>query len=68
MNHVNAVCRGVRHKIVHGVEQEIDDYPEENSHIDMVNTDFINSNAKSPGIIAKLKTSSYKPVQIFHIK
>ena len=45
---------------IHGVEQEIDKYPKEDSQIDTVNIDFIDCNAKRPGIIAKLKTSSYQ--------
>ena len=63
MNHVSVVWGSVRHKAV-----ELDEYTEEDGQIDMVNIDFIHSNAKSPGIIAKLKTSSYKTVQAFHIK
>ena len=50
----------MRHKAVHEVEQELDKYTEENGKVDIVNIDFINSNAKSLGIIAKFKTSSYQ--------
>ena len=58
MNHLRAVCRSVRHKAAHIVEQELDEYSEEDGQIDMVNIGFINSNAKSPGIIAKFKNGS----------
>ena len=44
----------------HRVEQEIDQYTEEDRQIDMVNIDCINCNAKSQGIIEKLRTSSYQ--------
>ena len=40
------------------LEQELDKYTEEDWKIDTVNINFINSNANSPGGIAKLKTSS----------
>ena len=59
MNHFRAVLKSVKHKAVHKVEQELDKYTEEDRQIDMVNIAFINSNTKSPDIIAKLKTSSY---------
>ena len=50
----------MKHKAV-----ELDKYTEEDRKIDTVNIDFINSNAKSPGIIAKLNTSSsQKPANI----
>ena len=55
MKHMSALCRSVRHKAV-----KLDKYTEEDGQINMVNIDVINSNAKSPGIIAKLKTSSYQ--------
>ena len=54
MSHYSAVCRSARNKTVHRVEQEIDEYTED-SQIYTVNIDYINSNSKSPGIIAKLK-------------
>ena len=60
MNHYRAVCRSARNKTVHGKEQEMDEYTEGDSQIDMVNIDFINSNVQSLGITAKLKTSSYQ--------
>ena len=50
----------MRHNEVHEVEQETDEYTEEDRQIDMVKIDFINSNAKIPGIITKLETSSYQ--------
>ena len=52
MNHISAVYRSSR-QIVHKVEEFGD------SQIDMVNTDIIHSNAKSSGIIVKLKTSIF---------
>ena len=60
LNHFRAVCRSMRHKEVHKVEQETDEYTEEDRQIDMVNIDFINSDVKSPGIIAQVETSSYQ--------
>ena len=48
---------------VHKVEQEIDEYTEEDRKIDMLNIDFINSNAKSPGITAILNK---KPCDLWH--
>ena len=67
MNHFRAVCRSMRHKAVHKVE--LDEYTEEDGQIDMVNIDFINSNAKSPGITAKFKkTSSYQKYKHSFIK
>ena len=54
MNHYQTVCRSVGDITVYGVEQEIDEYTED-SQINTVNIDYINSNSKSPGIIAKLK-------------
>ena len=59
MNPFRAVSRGARHKEVHEEEQELEKYTEEDRQIDMMNIDVINSNAKSPGIIIKLRTSSY---------
>ena len=50
----------MRYKAFHEVEHKLDEYTEMDGQIDTVNIDFINSNAKSPGIIAKLKTSSYQ--------
>ena len=50
----------MRHKKVHGIDQGINEYTEEDNQIDIVNIAFINSNAKSPGIIQKLMTSSYQ--------
>ena len=50
----------MRHKAFHKVEQELDKYTEEDWQIDMVIIDFINSNAKSPGVIAKLQTRIYQ--------
>ena len=47
----------MRQKAVHAVELELDEYTIEGRQIDIVNIDFINSNAKSLGIIAKLKDS-----------
>ena len=47
-------------KAVHEVEQELDEYREEDGQINMVNIAFTDTNAKTPGIIAKLKTSSYQ--------
>ena len=41
-------------------KKELDEYREDDGQIDMVGIDFINSNAKSQGIKAKLKPSSYK--------
>ena len=58
MNHFRAVCRSMGHKAVHKVA-ELEEHTEEGELIDTMNIDFINSNAKSPGIIEKLKTSSY---------
>ena len=60
MEHFRAVCRSTRHRAVHKSEQELDKYIEENGQIDMVKINFINSQAKSPGIIANFKTSSYQ--------
>ena len=60
VNLLGAVCRSVRQKAVHELEQEIDEYTEEDGKIDTVNIKFINSNAKSLAIIAKLKTISYQ--------
>ena len=60
VNQFRAACRIVRHKTVNKLEQELDEYTGEDGQIDMVNTNFINYNAKSPGIIAKLKTGSYQ--------
>ena len=64
MNHFIAMCISTRHKAVHKVEQELEEYTEEDGQIDIVNIYFINSNAKSPGIIAKLKqdTATKTPV------
>ena len=42
----------MRHKAVHVVEQELEEYVEKDGQINMINIDFINSNAKSPDIIA----------------
>ena len=56
----------MRHKAVHEVEWELNEYTEEDGNIDRVNIDFINCNAKSPGIIAKLINSSYQNVSTFH--
>ena len=55
MNHFRSVCRSVRCKAVQKVGQELDKYTEENRQIDMLNIDFINFNAKGPGIIVKSK-------------
>ena len=60
MNHFRAVCTSVRNKAVNEVEQLLDKYTEEDGKINVVNIDFINSNAKSPNIIAKLKISGYQ--------
>ena len=60
MNHFRAACRNTNHKAVHKVEQELDIYTEKDGQVDTVNINFINSNAKSPGTIAKLKSSSYQ--------
>ena len=60
---LRAVCRNIKHRAVHEVEQanvELDEYTEEDRQIDRVIVNFINSNAKNPGIIAKVKTSSYQ--------
>ena len=49
-------------RAVHKVDQdkvELDEYTEEDEQIDIVNIDFISSNAKIPGIIAKVHTSIY---------
>ena len=67
MKHFRAVCRSTRNRAVHEVEQdevEIDEYIEEDRQIDRVNINFINSNAKSPGIIANLKTSNLVKAKI----
>ena len=50
-------CSEAWQRAVHKVEKE---QIEEDGKTDMVNIDFINCNAKSPGIIAKLKTSNYQ--------
>ena len=50
----------MRQKTVQKVEWELDEYTEEDGQIDKVNIEFINSNAESHGIVAKLKTSSYQ--------
>ena len=47
----------MRYKAVYKHEQEIYEYTEENRKIDMGNINLINSNAKKPVIIAKLKTT-----------
>ena len=60
MNHYKAVCRSLRQKIVHRVEKEIDECQEEDSQIHIENINFINSNVRSPDIIAKLRTSSHQ--------
>ena len=52
----------MRHQAVHEVEQEIDEYTKEDGQINTVNIDFINSNVKCPGIIARLETSSYQNI------
>ena len=39
----------MRHTALHEVEQELDKFIEEGGQIGMVNIDFINTNAKSPG-------------------
>ena len=52
MNHISAVCRSSR-QAVHKLEELGD------NQIDTVNTDIIHSNSRHPGIIAKLKTSSF---------
>ena len=44
-----------RHKEVHEVEQETEEYTEEDRQIDMVNNNFINSNVQSPDIIANIR-------------
>ena len=58
MNHFRAVCRSTRCRAVHKVE--LDKYREEDGQIYMVNINCINSNARGPGIIAKLKLISYQ--------
>ena len=71
MSHFRAVCGSIRHRAVHEVEQdevELDDHTEEDMQIYMVNTNFIHFHAKGPGIIAKLKTSSYQDSVKIHIK
>ena len=63
MNHISTECRTTRHRAVHEVQQDevvLDNHTEEDRKIDMVNINHINSNAKSPDIIAKLKTSIYQ--------
>ena len=60
LNHFGTVCKGVRHKDINEIEQETDEYIEEDRQIDTVNIDFINSNVKGPGNIAKLDTSSFQ--------
>ena len=62
MNYNSAVHRSMTHWAVDRVEQKINEYTGEENQIDMVNIDFINSNAKSPGIIEKLKTSRYQNI------
>ena len=65
MNHFRAVCRTTRHRAVHKLKQDevqLDKYTEEDGQIDMLNINFIKSNTKSPGLIAKLKTSSYQNI------
>ena len=57
MNPFRAVCRSARHKAVCKVQQ--DEYTQGDHQIVTVNIDVINSNAKTPGIIAKLKANSY---------
>ena len=51
MYNISAVCINSRQSV--DKVEELGD-----SQIDMVNTDIIHSNAKSSGIIAKLKTSN----------
>ena len=58
VNHFRVVCKSVRHKAVHKLEQEINKNTEEDRQIDTVNIKLINSDAKTPRVIAKLKTSS----------
>ena len=50
----------MRYKAVNKVELKLDKYTEEDGQIDTVKTDFINCNANSWIILAKLKTSSYQ--------
>ena len=71
MNHFRAVCRSIRHRTVYRVEQdeaELDGYTEEDGHTELMNINCINFNAKSPGILAKLKTSHYQNSVKFNIK
>ena len=46
VNHYREVCRSVRNKIVHDLEQEPDPHLEEEDHIDMVNIDSNIFNSK----------------------
>ena len=50
----------MRQKAVHKVEQELHEFTEEDGNIEMVNNDVSNSNAKSSGILEKIKSSSYQ--------
>ena len=55
INHYRAGRRSMRNKVVHRAEQETDKYTEEDSEIDTMNTDFINSHAKSLGFTSKIE-------------
>ena len=46
MNHFRAICKSMRHREVHKVEQDkvqLDKYAEEDGQTDVVSTNFINS-------------------------
>ena len=61
MNHISAVCRSSRQAV-----NKLEECGDKQNN--MANTDILHSNAKSSGIIAKLKTSSFHDSIKFHIK
>ena len=56
-----AVCRSKTNRAVNDIvhEYKIEHFIEKEGQTDTVNIEFLTQNHKSPGIVAKLKTSSY---------
>ena len=58
ISHFRDVCRSVRNRAVHNLEQETEQYQEEEHHFDTVNTNSIKFDSKNSVTAANLKTLS----------